>query len=273
MGYIYKITNIINNKCYIGETIQTPEKRWKDHKSAFKRNGGCTALKSAILKYGLENFKFEVLIICFDQDRLIYEKQYIKKYNSLAPNGYNILEGGQEGVLGYKHSEETKKKISLKSKENSSKPEIKEMSRQRAIELNNRIKSGEIVKKSEKWYKALQEGRIGNKGGKTNEETKKKIREGLKKYFEHNSSSPINKERHSEIMTKINGRKIEQYTKDNILVSYYDSIVLAGKATGIKPNTIQAAASGKMKTAFGFIWKYATEKNLKTIDESILVEK
>jgi group I intron endonuclease len=261
MGYIYKITNIINNKCYIGETIQTPEKRWKDHKSAFKRNGGCTALKSAILKYGLENFKFEVLIICFDQDRLIYEKQYIKKYNSLAPNGYNILEGGQEGVLGYKHSNETKKKISLKSKENSSKPEIKEMSRQRAIELNNRIKSGEIVKKSEKWYKALEEGRIGNRGGNHNEETKKKISEGLKKYFEDNGST-INKERHSGIMTKINGRKIEQYTKENIFVSYYDSMVLAGKATGIKHNTIQAAAAGRLKTAGGYIWKYA-EKELK----------
>jgi hypothetical protein len=40
MGYIYKITNIISNKCYIGETIQLPEKRWKDHKNAIKRDGG-----------------------------------------------------------------------------------------------------------------------------------------------------------------------------------------------------------------------------------------
>jgi group I intron endonuclease len=264
MGYIYKITNIKNNKCYIGETIQTPEKRWKDHKGAMKRDGGCRALKMAIKKYGLENFKFEVIIICFDEDRLIYEKEYIKKYNSMAPNGYNILAGGQEGVLGFKHSEETRKIISAKSKENSSKPEMKEKSRQRMIELNKRIKSGEVVKKSINWYKALEEGRIGGRGGKHNEETKNKISESLKKFFEINGGNTIDKEKHSQIMTKIRGRKIEQYSKGGVLLGVFDSMVLAGKATGIKHKTIYAAAAGRNKTAGGFIWKYVDEKNLKT---------
>jgi hypothetical protein len=42
---------------------------------------------SNLNKYGLESFKFEVVIICFDEDRFNYEKEYIKKYNSQAPNG------------------------------------------------------------------------------------------------------------------------------------------------------------------------------------------
>lgn len=264
MGYIYKITNIKNNKCYIGETIQDIKKRWRGHLSAIKRDGGCKALKLAITKYGLENFNFEVIIICFDDDRLIYEKQYIKKYNSLVPNGYNILEGGQEGVLGFKHSEETKRLISEKSKENSNRSEIKELSRQRMIELNKRINSGEIVKKSEKWYKALEEGRIGNRGGKSTDETKKKISEGLKRFFESNDGSSINKDKHRQIMTKVRGRKISQYTKEGILIVTFDSIILASDATGIGYRAIQSNLAGRSKSSGGYIWKYSDEKNLKT---------
>jgi group I intron endonuclease len=263
MGFIYKITNLVSKKCYIGETIQDIKKRWRDHLSAIKRDGGCKALKSAIEKYGLENFKFEVLIICFDEDRLIYEKEYIKKYNSLVPNGYNILEGGQEGVLGFKHSEETKKLISLKSKEYFNRPEVKEKSRQNMIELNKRIANGEITKKSIKWYKALEEGRIGGRGKELNDETKKKISEGVKKYFEKNDCNSINRVKHSEIMTKVNGRKVSQYTKEGVLLETFNSMVLAGIATKIKHKTIQAAATGRIKMAGGFIWKYTDEKNLK----------
>ncbi len=225
MGFIYKITNIKNNKCYIGETIQDPEKRWKDHKSAIKRDGGCKALKLAINKYGLDNFKFEVLIICFDEDRLIYEKEYIKKYKSLTPNGYNILEGGQEGVLGYKHTEKTKNIISEKSKEYSNKPEIKEKSRERMIELNKRIESGEITRKSLKWQKALEEGRIGNRGGKIKDEIKKKISNSLKIYYETNESN-ANKDKWHQMLKNKKGIELNGTHKNNIstgLNNYYNS--------------------------------------------------
>ena len=98
MGYIYKITNTITNKCYIGETKQSnPESRWKEHKNTIKNGTGCPALKDAVKKYGIENFKFDILLICFDEDRYKYEIEYIKKYNSQVPNGYNILGGGPGG--------------------------------------------------------------------------------------------------------------------------------------------------------------------------------
>ena len=119
MGFIYKITNLITNKCYIGETTKAdPEKRWMQHKNTIKRGIGCPALQSAVIKHGIDNFKFEILLICFDEDRYKYEIEYIKKYNTLVPNGYNILEGGPGGGFkGKKHSEETRKRMSKNMKQ------------------------------------------------------------------------------------------------------------------------------------------------------------
>ena len=114
MGYISKITNNITKKIYIGKTIQPlVETRWKQHKNLSYKNKGCTALKGAFSKYGIDNFTFTIIIICFNEDCNIYEKEYIHKYNSLVPNGYNISEGGNGGPLfkGKHHSIETKNKL------------------------------------------------------------------------------------------------------------------------------------------------------------------
>ena len=87
MGYIYKITNIITKKCYIGETKKSnPYLRWNEHKRKIEQGIGCPALQDAVKKYGIENFNFKVLIICFDEDRYKYEMEYIKKYDTMAPN-------------------------------------------------------------------------------------------------------------------------------------------------------------------------------------------
>ena len=156
MGFIYKITNNITKKCYIGETVKSdPEKRWIQHKNTIKRGIGCPALQSAVIKHGIDNFKFEVLLICFDEDRFKYEIEYIKKYNTMVPNGYNILEGGPGGGFkGKKHSEETKK---LMSKNNKQKyidnPELKrEMS-----ERNKKLMNSDIIKNK------ISEGMINSK--------------------------------------------------------------------------------------------------------------
>lgn len=122
MGYIYKITNKITNQNYIGQTTQDLFERWKQHK---KTRSNCRYLKSAFNKYGIENFEFKLICICFDDDLNKLEINYIKKFNSLVPNGYNLRLGGENGG---KHNEETKKKISetLKNKSNIliSKPQL-----------------------------------------------------------------------------------------------------------------------------------------------------
>jgi group I intron endonuclease len=249
MGFIYKISNTKNNKLYIGITKEpNPKDRWMGHIYSIRGGTVCPLLMRAFRKYGEESFKFEVMIICFDEDLNIYEKDYIKKYNSLAPNGYNAHEGGEFGgnFLGKKHTEEAKRKMSIKSKEYNNRPDVKERHRQLAIELNRRIKAGEIVgsSKSEKWQEYIK-----NRTS-LSIDTKNKIREGVKKYFENN------KEKQSKIMTKAIGKKISQYTKENKQVASFDSIILASRHTNIGYASIQANAAGRSKSAGGFIWKY-----------------
>lgn len=65
MGYIYKITNKINNKVYVGQTIKTVEKRFNQHKNnSNKEYFSQIALYQAFNKYGIENFKVETLEEC-----------------------------------------------------------------------------------------------------------------------------------------------------------------------------------------------------------------
>lgn len=110
--FIYKITNKINGKLYIGQTTQNPSTRWSQHKHSLN-NGKCNNnhLQRAWNKYGQTNFLFEVLDSCETLDELNeLEKSYIQQYNSNNISvGYNIRIGGDSGG---KLSNTTKKKIS-----------------------------------------------------------------------------------------------------------------------------------------------------------------
>jgi group I intron endonuclease len=251
MGSIYRIKNTITNKYYIGCTIQNDiQKRWSSHRQLAKKDKGCTALKEAFKKYGIDNFKFEILIICFNEDCFKYEKEYIKKYNSLVPNGYNISEGGNGGALfkGKHHSEETKLLLRNKSKEYHNNPENKE---------SHSKKIKEAMEKSEKWKKALAEGRVSqNRKGKKykmSDSDKEKISKRLKEYF--NKGNNINKEKISRIMTEKFGKKVIQYDINNIYINSYPSISEAVRQTGVSRTSIQYCISGRLKTGGGFIWK------------------
>lgn len=106
IGYIYCITNSINGKQYIGQTIRNIKKRWLAHIAEAKRENNPSYFHKAILKYGKLNFKIsEVEKICFNnKEELkkylnILEKKYIQQYNSMRPNGYNITPGGDTSYL------------------------------------------------------------------------------------------------------------------------------------------------------------------------------
>lgn len=105
---IYRITNMVNGKMYVGQTTRSLSQRWREHCS---NSSGCTYLHNAITKYGKENFKVEQIDIALDQEELDYkERQYIMCYNTLVPNGYNLTDGGSVGkkisdVICYKISE------------------------------------------------------------------------------------------------------------------------------------------------------------------------
>ena len=108
MGYIYLITNTITKKQYVGQTIRKDiETRWNSHRKCDKYSCGSYLLRS-YRKYGIDKFKFQIICICFDEDCNQFEEEYIKKYNTLSPNGYNLNSGGGNK----KHHPDTIKKLS-----------------------------------------------------------------------------------------------------------------------------------------------------------------
>lgn len=88
-GIIYKITNKVNGKSYIGQTRYTIEFRWKQHQH--KKDN--TYFHNAIHKYGIENFSIEILEKCNIEDLNSREIFYIAKYDTFK-NGYNLTIGG-----------------------------------------------------------------------------------------------------------------------------------------------------------------------------------
>ena len=112
-GYIYKTTNLINNKIYIG---QKKSQIFLDNKYL----GSGKYLKRALEKYGKENFKVELLEIANSRDKLSkLEIYYIQIYNSTDKNiGYNIAKGGIGGGEVYIHNQFQNRlipKVSLES--------------------------------------------------------------------------------------------------------------------------------------------------------------
>ena len=95
MGYIYKITNTINDKVYIGQTIKTVEKRFTQHKNnSNKPYFSQIVLYKAFNKYGIENFKCETIEEVANELLDEREKYWIEYYNSYF-EGYNSTIGGR----------------------------------------------------------------------------------------------------------------------------------------------------------------------------------
>ena len=92
---IYKITNKINNKCYIGQSVNL-ENRIRSHKSMLKHhNEDNDLLNKATQKYGYENFEIEIIKYCKENELDFYEKYYINFYNSYKRQNYLLCAFGR----------------------------------------------------------------------------------------------------------------------------------------------------------------------------------
>ena len=109
MGYIYSFTNITNGKRYIGKTVKDVECRIRQHANKSILDAQ-SIFHKALKKYGMEGFYIKTWEIPNGQLSFA-ENNTIKQFNTIFPNGYNMTEGG-EGTVGFKHSDETKKKLS-----------------------------------------------------------------------------------------------------------------------------------------------------------------
>jgi len=168
---IYAIKNKINNKMYIGKSVNV-NKRKSYHFWLLRTNNHFNPkLQSAFNKYGEENFEFVILEKCNKDELDDKEIKYINRYNTIN-DGYNICEGG-EGSLGRTLSEETKQKI---SNANTGRKQD-EVAKKRKSEIMKELwKTAEYRKK----MKQRPKPKPWNKGRRHTEEEKKHLSEKLK---------------------------------------------------------------------------------------------
>jgi group I intron endonuclease len=269
MGYVYIIKNLTNGKCYIGQSKQKDvNTRWNSHKSTSKtkKKNGSSALNAAFRKHGLANFTFNIICVCFDEDRLEYEKFYIKHFKTVSPKGYNLTDGGESPIMsketiakmiqaniGRKHTDEAKRnmsiaqkssvlcvqKLRLLSQNNTGKKRTDEARRKMSASSKGKPKSEETKKK-------ISESKMGKPGHAHSEETKKKIRDALK------GREMVDKRGKNHARSK----EIQQFDLDGTLVRTFESANIAGITLKKDVSTICKCARGGTKTAYGFKWKY-----------------
>lgn len=278
--YIYKITNKINNKIYIGQTVNY-KRRFAEHKRQRSGNEPEKILYQAFSKYGIENFNFELIEECENyNEREIF---WIKYYNSLVPNGYNMTEGGENPPVfhGEDHYMATHtwkdidNIIQLLQNSNLSIEEIAEKTKYNASSIN-RINKGELWFKENLTYPLrakitksfLHEQALNiindlKNTTLTQKEIAKKynvsrttvtaINNG-QNHKQNNLSYPIRKKNQIEDSKK----PVYQYDLNNNFIQEFESAAAAGRALGKERggSHISACATGKAKTAYGYIWKY-----------------
>lgn len=181
---IYKATNTLDNKSYIGFDSKWPARK-NHHMRTYKTKKYCPLFHRAINKHGIENLQWEILYQSMDgQDTLKRcENYFIVEHETLMPNGYNMTLGG-EGVLGLKLSKESIEKSRKKN-----------LGKKMSQETKQKIsKSSTGIIKSKEWRENLSKSLIGRTGKmlgkKHNNETivkmsysRKKI-EMMRKIFE-----------------------------------------------------------------------------------------
>lgn len=259
---IYKITNKINGKIYVGQSIDIKE-RWYQHKYKAKHDtekGYNSAIHQAFRKYGEENFLFEVIEECSSECLDERERFWIKELESLTPNGYNILSGGQKirskerrclecDALISKGAKLCKKCSNKKQQDNSAFPQ----SINGFSEKEKLYYAKQILELGFEGFARL----YGRKGNAAKKWCKKyeipHLKGELREWY--NTKTGIRTEQKRP-------HKISVYQIDietNEIINQFESAKAAGLAMGAsKGSHITEVCKGKIKTAYGYKWKYAT---------------
>lgn len=224
---VYLITNILNKKRYVGQTVQSLSNRWKFHLS---KASGCIALKRAIQKYSKENFEIKALSYCNSIEEMNHREQYyINLFNTLAPNGYNLTTGGERPEF----SEESRQKMSdLKlGKSTWNKGLTKEDPR-----VMSYIRSGE-----HHHFFGKPGPMLGRKRTYENIESQKQRMTGSKLSVEHSKAISDGHKKH-RILCNENGK-------------IYKSIMDASRSLNVNSGQIHNVLSGKNSHAKGYTFK------------------
>jgi len=192
---IYCIENIINKKKYVGKA-EDIEDRWKEHRYLLNKKKHINKhLENSWYKYGMENFIFYIIEIC-ESEKLSERERFYIFYFDAKNNGYNLTDGGQ-GILGYRHTEKSKLKMSINSKGKTKSEEH----RKKISEVN---KGKHLSEETKQKMSASTKGRVGKP---LSEETKQKISKALTGKNNANYGVPRSEEVKEKISKANSGKK------------------------------------------------------------------
>jgi group I intron endonuclease len=252
---LYRITNKINGKRYIGQTIQLMSIRWSQHIHSSIKNKNNTLISRTIKKYGKENFEVKVIARCNSIEEMNHREQYyIKLFNTLAPNGYNLDSGGKNKIM----HQSTKDKLSKAHLGKKCKPFTQEHKNAISKTLKERrikpLLTPEIIAKIALSSKGKNNGMFGKKHTKESKKSMSLKRKGKKIGMENpffgKTHSEETKKRLSEAKNKM---KIKVFCENNQKV--YSSLKDASKDTNISKTSIKSVIDGKYLNCKGFIFK------------------
>jgi group I intron endonuclease len=255
-GTIYLIQNMENGKKYIGQTTRSDlSERFREH-CGNSQTSICPKLRNAIKKYGKDCFIMEPLWtsdVCDQHELDNKEIELIEKYNTLNPNGYNLTIGGSGG----RHSDETKRLISEKSKKawELNGTRYRNERKQRGNTQESKLKVSATLKELFKNKPEIREKiSKGNQGKKRSEESKQKYREASQ--LKLNNPEYIKKLKESA--SKRN-KKVFAIDKDNKVISIYESLTQTPIQTGIPLSAIRRSISTGQFLTSGLRYSYSTE--------------
>lgn len=234
---VYKHT-FPNGKVYIGITSIKPKYRWKHNGTGYK---GQRLIMSAILKYGWDNIKHEILLAGLTKEEAeAKEIELIAFYKSNKKEyGYNIDNGGNVN----KHTEETKRKI------------IKATTGQKRT---NETRAN--ISRSKSGSKHTKETRLkiglAGKGRKLSEQARTNISNAKKGEKNPNWHKKISRETINKRLQSDFYKKVAQMRQDGTVVKIFDRVNIASQETGICAANISRVCNNIRKSAGGYLWKY-----------------
>ena len=262
MGYVYKITNNVNGKIYIGQTRVTEPQRWQQHiwHAYNDSDNDSLLLCRAIKKYGKENFTRTILEECDNQFLNEREKYWINYFDSTNHDiGYNVAEGGK-GHSKYSNEEIVKaytdfgsitkasEAIGMSREQMSIRLQAMGIQTTREIPVCQYDLQGNFIKEYSTMADAAKE---------TNTPIYHIREQGVYNKFlwlyKNNTQTP--EERLNQLSNLVhNLLDIQQYNEFGELVAEFSNAAEASRKTGINISSIKAASNGKQVSAGGFLW-------------------
>jgi len=243
---IYAITNTETGKCYVGQSVDIA-RRLNSH---FKQRGHQSALYLAMEKYGADKFICSILERCSVENMNDAETWWMQQMNSIAPNGYNLM---NEGRNGRRHSTESRQKMSFALAGRS--PAVNSMERKPEWE-EARLAALRAYFSSDRYVPPM-------KGRKASPETREKMskkrlgRKHTKEAIAKMSLACTGRRASPSKLAAIPNRK-PVVRSDGVV---FDSVSTAARDSGVQRANIQKVLRGDRTHVGGFGFEWVTEQH------------